>query len=129
MFSAQQHRTDVLSLILQNKRGVDRVFEKFILLSKFEEDNELQILRRDVFTRRAIIESTFRRNSRINPATQQMDAWMSFDTVKRFVKQIDYFVSKIRAYLTIQNELYKRKNLNNTYWMRDWDCSITEQYQ
>lgn len=115
MFSAQQHRTDVLSLILQNKRGVDRVFEKFILLSKFEEDNELQILRRDVFTRRAIIESTFRRNSRINPATQQMDAWMSFDTVKRFVKQIDYFVSKIRAYLTIQNELYKRKNLNNTY--------------
>ena len=115
MFSAQQHRTDVLSLILQNKRGVDRVFEKFILLSKFEEDNELQILRRDVFTRRAIIESTFRRNSRINPATQQMDAWMSFDTVKRFVKQINYFVSKIRAYLTIQNELYKRKNLNNTY--------------
>jgi hypothetical protein len=115
VFSAQQHRTDVLSLILQNKRGVDRVFEKFILLSKFEEDNELQILRRDVFTRRAIIESTFRRNSRINPATQQMDAWMSFDTVKRFAKQIDYFVSKIRAYLTIQNELYKRKNLNNTY--------------
>jgi hypothetical protein len=115
VFSEQQHRTDVLSLILQNKRGVDRVFEKFILLSKFEEDNELQILRRDVFTRRAIIESTFRRNSRINPATQQMDAWMSFDTVKRFAKQIDYFVSKIRAYLTIQNELYKRKNLNNTY--------------
>jgi len=115
VFSAQQHRTDVLSLILQNKRAVDRVFEKFILLSKFEEDNELQILRRDVFTRRAIIESTFRRNSRINPATQQMDAWMSFDTVKRFAKQIDYFVSKIRAYLTIQNELYKRKNLNNTY--------------
>jgi len=115
VFSAQQHRTDVLSLILQNKRLVDRVFEKFILLSKFEEDNELQILRRDVFTRRAIIESTFRRNSRINPATQQMDAWMSFDTVKRFAKQIDYFVSKIRAYLMIQNELYKRKNLNNTY--------------
>jgi len=115
VFSEQQHRTDVLSLILQNKRLVDRVFEKFIILSKFEEDNELQILRRDVFTRRAIIESTFRRNSRINPATQQMDAWMSFDTVKRFAKQIDYFVSKIRAYLTIQNELYKRKNLNNTY--------------
>jgi len=115
VFSAQQHRTDVLSLILQNKKAADRVFERFILLNKFEDkDNELQILRRDIFTRRANIESTFRCNSRINPATQEMDAWMSFDTVKRFIKQIDYFVSKIRTYLTIQNELLKRKILNLT---------------
>ncbi len=104
--------SDVLYLVLQNKRAVDRVFERFILLNEFEdEENELQILRRDIFARRANIETTFRANSRINPSTQKMDAW-KVNTVKSFNKQLDNFVSKIRSYLTIQTELLKRKTIH-----------------
>ena len=104
--------SDVLYLVLQNKRAVDRVFERFILLNEFEdEENELQILRRDIFARRANIETTFRANSRINPSTQKMDAW-KVNTVKSFNKQLDNFVSKIHSYLTIKTELLKRKTIH-----------------